>query len=141
MLACLITVERAAAADGPDVGALIVPGACFVHSVSEKARTIDRIELQLMQVIGKDRSPIGGNPCSAWHPTEDGDDAMPSGLSAPCVGVGRKLSCTLSCGDTDKHGGLGRFRTEPAGVDRLRLVIETPLVLGLAAQPTKSRSP
>ncbi len=43
-----------------DVGALIVPGACFVHSVSEKARTIDRIELQLMQVIGKDRSPIGG---------------------------------------------------------------------------------
>ena len=60
MLACLITVERAAAADGPDVGALIVPGACFVHSVSEKARTIDRIELQLMQVIGKDRSPIGG---------------------------------------------------------------------------------
>ena len=136
VLAYLITVQDVAAAD---VGALIVPGACFVHSVSkdQKARTIDRIELQLMQVIAKDRSPIGGIRVQLGIQPRHGDDAMPSGLSAPCVGVGRKLSCTLTCNDSDKHSRLGRFRTEPAGGDQLRLVIEAPLVLN--GCPTESK--
>jgi len=129
-LACLVAVE-CNAADRSDAGALIVPGACFVHSVakSQNARTIDRIEIQFMQVIAKDRSPIGGIRVQLGIQPKDGDDAMPSGLSAPCTGAGPKLSCRLQCDDADKANRLGRFRVERTGDDRLRLVIETPLVL------------
>jgi len=129
-LACLVAVESNAA-DRSDAGALIVPGACFVHSVakSQNARTIDRIEIQLMQVITKDRRPIDGIRVQLGIQPKNGDDAMPSGLSAPCIGAGPKLSCRLQCDDADKVNRLGRFRVERIGDDRLRLVIETPLVL------------
>jgi hypothetical protein len=136
LFVCFIAAESAAAAD---VGAMIVPSACFVHSASadQKARTIDRIELQFMQVIAKDRTPIGGIRVQLGIQPKDGDDIIPSGLSAPCSGVGRKLSCTLTCDDSNKRSRLGRFRTEHAGDDRLRLIIETPLVLNACSPEEK----
>lgn len=82
-----------------------------------------------MQVIDKDRRPIGGLRVQLGIQPKDGDDTIPSGLSAPCTGMGRQLACRLHCGDADKSKRLGQFRVERIGEDRLRLTIDTPLVL------------
>ena len=141
MLAHILAVACAFAADRPEAGAMIVPGACYKLSLSENAQTIDRIELQFMQVIAKDRRPIGGARIQLGIQPRRVDDVMPSGLSAPCSGAGHSLSCTLSCSDTGKHSRLGRFRTEPVGPGRIRLVIETPLVLNGCPPETPSAAP
>ena len=138
-VACLVTAQCAAAAEPSDAGALIVPGACYAYAApkTQNSRKIDRIELQFMQVITKDRQPIGGLRIQLGIQPKGGDDAIPSGLSAPCSGAGPKFSCRLQCDDTDTSNRLGQFRVERIGKDRLRLVIETPLVLnGCPPEPT-----
>jgi hypothetical protein len=130
-LACLIMLECAAAAEPPDAATLIVPGACYAYAApkTQTSRKIDRIELQFMQVLSKDRQPIGGLRVQLGIQPKGGDDAIPSGLSAPCSVAGAKSSCRLQCDAADTSNRLGRFRVERIGKDRLRLVIETPLVL------------
>lgn len=126
LLASLVALRSSAAAASDDNRALLVPGACYVLSLpkSDSKRLIDRIELQHVQVQGKDNLPVGGPRMHLGIQPRGADDVIPSAVSAPCSGRGDRLTCALTCNEASAGDENGRFRIAPSGKDGLKLTID-----------------
>lgn len=109
----------------------LVRQSCFVRSftASELAAKPDlavrRIELQFARVQGAKAVDERARRIVLILTPRPDDLAPGSAAARDCTGSGQKLACRFDC---EGHGD-GAFRTEPAGKDRVRLVLESDIAV------------
>ena len=147
VLALVLLVCPAGAADDVPKQAAPSPGTCFIYEVSadmnaEKdpaSAVVRRIDVQPLQ-FKVENKPLPETRLRVGLQLRHQRGPIQNDISAPCTGEGLAFTCTMKCADKV----VGKFRaealpTKPAEpkANYLRLVIEAPTVLNACSEGKK----